>query len=39
MHTDQHRGFAFVEFEDEQDASEAIDNMDCKEHVQFCRGN
>jgi RNA recognition motif-containing protein len=26
--TDPHRGFAYVEFEDEEDAKEAIDNMD-----------
>eukprot|EP01138_Halocafeteria_seosinensis_P000389 gb/GECG01000402.1/.p1 GENE.gb/GECG01000402.1/~~gb/GECG01000402.1/.p1 ORF type:complete len:153 (+),score=31.87 gb/GECG01000402.1/:1-459(+) len=29
--TEQHRGFAFVEFEDENDAEEAIDNMDMSE--------
>ncbi|KAH6656929.1 RNA recognition domain-containing protein [Truncatella angustata] len=29
--TDLHRGFAYVEFEDEQDAKEAIDNMDQSE--------
>lgn len=28
---DKHRGFAFVEFEDELDASDAIDNMDGSE--------
>lgn len=26
--TDPHRGFAYVEFEDAEDAKEAIDNMD-----------
>ncbi|KAK9781059.1 putative RRM domain-containing protein [Seiridium cardinale] len=29
--TDPHRGFAYVEYEDEQDAKEAIDNMDQSE--------
>ena len=29
--TDPHRGFAYVEYEDEEDAKEAIDNMDQSE--------
>ncbi|EFY87416.1 hypothetical protein J3458_022020 [Metarhizium acridum] len=29
--TDSHRGFAYVEFEDPEDAKEAIDNMDQSE--------
>ena len=29
--TDTHRGFAYVEFEDAEDAKEAIDNMDQSE--------
>lgn len=29
--TDPHRGFAYVEFEDAEDAKEAIDNMDQSE--------
>jgi RNA recognition motif-containing protein len=29
--TEVHRGFAYVEYEDEQDAKEAIDNMDQSE--------
>lgn len=29
--TEPHRGFAYVEYEDEQDAKEAIDNMDQSE--------
>jgi RNA recognition motif-containing protein len=31
--TDLHRGFGYVEFEDEDDAKEAIDNMDQSELV------
>jgi peptidyl-prolyl isomerase E (cyclophilin E) len=31
LELDKHRGFAFVEFEDEDDAHDAIDNMDGSE--------
>ncbi len=28
LHLDSHKGFAFVNFEEEEDAADAIDNMD-----------
>lgn len=34
--TEKHRGFAFIEFENAEDAAAAIDNMVCVNEVIMC---